>query len=192
MEHYVYEHYIPGEVQPFYVGKGHGRRAYQIGNRNRWWRNIVKKHGFLVKMIQENITEEQANELEKELISKYGRRDIGTGILVNMTDGGEGVKGIKRLPITPELREIRRKNSTGRKHSEASKELRSVKTKKRILTEEGKEHLELIQRLGNSEEARKKKSESHKKFWATDEGKRIKQDAIKRGWETRKRNLCKT
>ena len=191
MEHYVYEHYIPGQELPFYVGKGYGYRAYQKGNRNRWWKNIVNKYGVIVKIVKDKVTEEQANKLEKELISKYGRRDLGTGVLVNMTDGGEGVRGIKRLPLTPEEVERRKVTATGKKHSEESKQKRSKKLKERMMTDEGKVHLEHLQRLGNSIEARKKKSESHKKFWATEEGKRIKQDAIKRGWETRYKNMSK-
>jgi hypothetical protein len=32
--------------------------------------------------------------IEKYYIRKYGRRDLGTGCLVNLTDGGEGVSGL--------------------------------------------------------------------------------------------------
>ena len=43
--------------------------------------------------IQENLTEEEALALEQYCITLYGRVDLGTGILRNLTNGGEGMSG---------------------------------------------------------------------------------------------------
>ena len=97
---YVYTYSYP-DGTPFYVGKGTGRRdkrhleqAKYAKKVKSWCAKIVK--GLLgenkmpiIKRIIENIDEELALLIEAECIDKYGRRDIGTGILVNATDGGE-------------------------------------------------------------------------------------------------------
>ena len=46
-------------------------------------------------MIAENLSEQAAFDLEIELIAKYGRKDLGTGILRNLTDGGDGASGYR-------------------------------------------------------------------------------------------------
>lgn len=85
---YVYLHLKPsGEV--FYVGKGTGKRAWSRNLRNRHWKYIVAYHGFVVQIHTDKLTEDQAFELEKQLIKHY--REIG--ILANVTDGGGGVSG---------------------------------------------------------------------------------------------------
>jgi hypothetical protein len=94
VKYYIYGHYIPGDREPFYIGKGHSKRAWNIGNRNFWWNNIVKKYGLEVKILYENLTENEAFNIEKQLITEYGRRDKNSGCLVNLTDGGEGVSGL--------------------------------------------------------------------------------------------------
>lgn len=90
---YVYIHINPSTGRPFYVGKGKDKRAYSNGGRNKFWYNIVAKYGKEVKILQEGLSEQDAHKLETELIRLYGRRNIGTGDLVNLTDGGEGVHG---------------------------------------------------------------------------------------------------
>lgn len=90
--HYIYLHLKPcGEV--FYVGIGKNRRAYNKKSRNSWWKKVVNKHGYEIQIIKNRITKEEACELEKILISWYGRRDLGKGTLVNLTDGGETTCG---------------------------------------------------------------------------------------------------
>jgi len=87
---YIYAHYkLDGTV--FYVGKGHGNRAYRKYGRSQLWKNIVAKHGLEVRIWADNLSEEAAFAMECEWIKLYGRRDNGTGCLVNMTDGGEGM-----------------------------------------------------------------------------------------------------
>ena len=73
---------------PYYVGKGTGRRAYQ-SNGGRTYHPPRDTQRIL---IQEHLSEEDAFSVEKFLISLYGRLDLGTGILRNLTDGGEGVR----------------------------------------------------------------------------------------------------
>lgn len=90
---YVYLHVNPITNEPFYVGKGKNNRAYSSHGRNKLWHNVVNKYGKTVQFVAEGITEEEAIRIECSLIEKYGRRDNETGILVNMTDGGEGVAG---------------------------------------------------------------------------------------------------
>lgn len=114
----IYRHIKPsGEV--FYIGIGSRKdRAYSKHRRNNLWKNIVKKHGYRVELLSENISKEQAIELEMILISWYGRRDNNTGILVNMTNGGEGLGGY----ISSEDRKAKlRKANNGGKNPSAKK-----------------------------------------------------------------------
>jgi hypothetical protein len=84
---YVYM-YLREDGTPYYVGKGKGKRAYAIERRLK-----VPSEDRIV-FPYTNLTEEDAFQKEIELISKYGRKDIGTGILRNLTDGGEGASGL--------------------------------------------------------------------------------------------------
>ncbi len=46
-------------------------------------------------LLEPHISEEEAFEAEKFLISYYGRKDLGTGCLRNKTNGGEGPSGYR-------------------------------------------------------------------------------------------------
>lgn len=94
---YVYAWCYP-DGRPFYVGKGCGRRDAQPKS-NKLFRNIVAKIGRdggspRVVRWHEGAIEEDAHRLEMAYIKLFGRRDLGTGVLVNMTDGGEGASGL--------------------------------------------------------------------------------------------------
>lgn len=95
---YVYKHIRLDSGETFYVGIGNDKnykRANKKYQRTKIWHNIVKKAGYKVEIIFDNITWEEACQKEIELIEYYGRRDNGSGTLVNMTDGGEGIPGFK-------------------------------------------------------------------------------------------------
>lgn len=117
MEYYTYIWRDAAGV-PFYVGKGKGKRASDIKQRSREFKDIHATGGCYVDIVDWFIHESQAHALEVELIEQYGRRDMG-GTLVNKTDGGEGVSGLsaegrakisaskvgkKRGPLTEEHR----------------------------------------------------------------------------------------
>lgn len=87
-DYYVYIHRKPDNTV-FYVGKGSNRRAWDTCDRNRHWRNTVRKYGYYVEIVQDGLQEWAALELEVELIAYHGRKDLGNGGLVNLTDGGE-------------------------------------------------------------------------------------------------------
>jgi group I intron endonuclease len=94
-KYYVYLHVKSDTLQPFYIGKGEGRRALRKQHRNQWWKNIVNKHGFNVILLEEDLTEDEAFNREVFWISIFGRKDLGKGLLVNLSDGGEGNSGHK-------------------------------------------------------------------------------------------------
>ena len=88
----VYRHRRLDNHEVFYVGIGKTeKRAYSKWNRNAHWKNITSKYGYNVELLAEDLSWEDACELECFLIGEYGRKDLGTGRLVNMTDGGEGL-----------------------------------------------------------------------------------------------------
>ena len=89
---YTYLHKTEDEEEVFYVGKGRLDRCLHYLDRSEWWKHVVDKHGYYIVIDRINLTEEEAFEREKELISLFGRRQFG-GKLVNLTDGGDGVSG---------------------------------------------------------------------------------------------------
>ena len=103
-DYYVYFHYVPGSTVPFYCGKGRGRRAFDTQNRSLHWNGVVKKYGLEVFIFKRGLTEYEAFALEKQLIKQYGRLDLGTGVLVNHTDGGKGQAGPKKLEVIEKAR----------------------------------------------------------------------------------------
>jgi len=98
----------PEKGQPFYVGKGnncryleHRKEAEKLKNKPGW--KIVKirlihklwKQGldFTEDIILDNLSEDEAFEIEQEAIKVYGRINLGNGCLANMTNGGDGCSG---------------------------------------------------------------------------------------------------
>lgn len=127
---------------PYYIGKGTGNRAY------------VKHYAPLPKdksnitFIKQNLTEQQAHDLEIELIAKYGRKELGTGILHNRTNGGEGSSGAIR---SLETRTKIAKAHTGKKRKPVSEE-----TKQRMRIAQQGNNKGLLR----SEETRKRMSKA--------------------------------
>lgn len=95
---YVYRHIRLDKNVPFYIGigadeEGEYERAFYKYKRNKHWMNVINKTEYEVDILIEGLLWEEACLKEKEFIKLYGRRDIGTGTLVNMTNGGDGTSG---------------------------------------------------------------------------------------------------
>ena len=96
MKYYIYAHYRNDTGDVFYIGKGEGNRHKSRQGRNTYWVNIVNAHGYRVEILQHFETETEAFDAEQSLIEELGRKDLGKGLLVNMSDGGEGASGAVR------------------------------------------------------------------------------------------------
>ena len=100
--------YLRQDGTPYYVGKGTRHRALYQKHRGGLVA-IPPRHRIL---LEPHLSEEDALSAEKFLISYYGRKDVGTGILINMTDGGERPplwpKGKLRGPLSIEARNKRK------------------------------------------------------------------------------------
>lgn len=94
---YVYCWRYP-DGRPFYIGKGNGRRDSQPKN-NKLFKNItdkIRKAGGEPQVVRlhDGLMEADALRIEASYIKLFGRRDLKTGVLANMTNGGEGVVGL--------------------------------------------------------------------------------------------------
>jgi hypothetical protein len=145
----LYRHIRLDKNEPFYIGIGKTeKRAYFIHNRNKFWENIVSKTDYEVEILFDDLSWSEACEKEKEFIELYGRKDIGTGILVNMTNGGDGQLG--------------NKFNVGRKHSEESKRKMSEKSKNRILDEDTIKKMKEKMRLAKLGKKRPERTLEHR------------------------------
>ena len=111
---YVYVYFNPLKssnlhkcgFEPFYVGKGTGDRKNHhlfesslLSDSNKHKSNTIKKilksnQTPIIEIIQNELSETEAYDLEKYLISLWGRVDLNLGPLTNLTDGGEGAKNL--------------------------------------------------------------------------------------------------
>ena len=82
--YYTYA-YLREDRTPYYIGKGKGDRIYSTRRRNK-----PPKDKSRIIFLKQNLTEEEAFKHERYMIAVFGRKDNGTGILRNLTDGGEG------------------------------------------------------------------------------------------------------
>lgn len=153
-------------IEPIYVGKGKNKRLLFHKNRTKnpiLKRKIkkIKENGLepVIEKIQENLIESEALKLEIELIAKYGRIDNNTGILCNLTDGGETTTGWIPSKETKELWSLQRK---GKKQTEAQyqancnrKHTEETKNKLSIINKGQKRHSKKGQKRHSKEQIEK-------------------------------------
>lgn len=159
---YTYIYYNPSRNnEPIYIGKGKKTRAWaHLKSKN--------KHPFIQRLqfmknnninpiigIYADLEEELAHLLEEELIAKFGRKDLGKGPLLNLTDGGEGTSNLS-LEIRQHLSKIKkdiplpeqhRKNisigNTGRIVSIETRQKISNSNKNKTMSKEAREKMSL-------------------------------------------------
>lgn len=174
---YVYRHRRLDNNQIFYVGigtrlervkckecKSRYSRAYNT-HRNQLWHNVADSKEYKIEIVADNLTKEEAEELEIFLISLYGRIITRNGVLTNLTEGGHILSEEDRVRMVESRRngkgyapseETRQKISianTGKKRSEevraACRERKGSKNPNfgRIRSEEWKKSHSINQRI---------------------------------------------
>lgn len=119
MEFYTYA-YLRENKTPYYIGKGKNRRAWSNVNRKGAKR---PKDTSRILILKRNLTEEEAFRHERYMIAIFGRKDLETGILRNLTDGGDGPSGWIPSDVTKKKISAAK---CGKKHSKEAKEKMSL------------------------------------------------------------------
>ena len=115
---YVYRHVRLDKNEVFYIGVGFKddgkfQRAYQKGNRpNKMWQGIVRKTPIEVEIMLTDLEPYEALAKEMEFIALYKRKCHG-GTLVNLTDGGDGTRGLNVSEETRALQSAKKKGKPG-------------------------------------------------------------------------------
>ena len=174
MEFYTYL-WLREDGTPYYVGKGIKKRAFTYDRRH--GHKPPKDRSKII--LQYWADEDTAFSYEMYLIDFWGRKDSGSGVLVNHTDGGRSPSGTKfskkalknmrdsikgRPPISEETRQKMREAKLGKPGNR-----------------KGKKH---------SVEARKKLSIAHIGKSFSEDHKRKLSETVKRSWENGKRRAA--
>lgn len=182
--------------QPFYIGKGYnsrikehrkeakdllhkpGRKSYKITVIHHLWKRGLD---FEEDIYLDNLSEEDAFALEVGAIEQYGRKDNGTGILANLTDGGEGSSGyIHSDEAIEKLKQIKLKENLP---EETIEKMRQAKLGKKSKPETKEKQRQANLGHSVSTETKEKISTKHKGKTHTKETKEKLSQIAKDWWE---------
>lgn len=163
--YYIYA-YLREDGSPYYIGKGKDYRAWDTASHKG---AKPPKDKSKIVIMESELTEIGALALERFYIRWYGRKDKNTGILRNMTDGGDGTSG---AVFTEEHRKNMSKAQRGMKHSLERRKTNSDAQKGKKLTEEHKKKIGLSSGKSRkgivfTERHLKALSDAQKKRWQT-------------------------
>lgn len=136
-KYFVYRHIRLDKNIPFYIGVGTKtsytntfneihRRAFVRFGKNLIWKRIIAKSEYKIEIVLESNNYEYILGKETEFIKLYGRKDLNTGSLANLTDGGIGNKNMPKRKCSEE---------TKKKMSDSSKGVSKSKDHKMALSE---------------------------------------------------------
>jgi hypothetical protein len=128
---YVYA-YLRIDGTPYYIGKGSNNRAWDRKH------HTIKPPVDLsrVVLIEQNLSDVGSLAIERQLIRWYGRKDIGTGILHNKTDGGDGAAG-RKVSAETVRKSLETKRQTGGVYACATPSARKQATETRLKNNNG-------------------------------------------------------
>lgn len=149
--YYVYVYYDPVDFTPFYVGKGTGGRKYKHLHETEETTENVRKYNKIQKILssglkplisifRSDLTEDEAYEIEANLIKQWGRKGYDDGgVLTNVCVDARppGMKGKNHSSKTKKRIQQKMKSwikehgnpMQGRSHSDESKQLMSERKK---------------------------------------------------------------
>ena len=168
-EYYVYGYIRLDTNTYFYIGKGKDNRYLRLDNRKQHFMNIINKVPCVVEILYNNLTEEEAFQLEVDTIYdlvfnegysidiKGIKKNTNGCHLVNCTWGGEGTSGLS-VKQSQETIDKRVAKNIGQKRTDNQKEKLSIARNKRLdeHPEERKRLKTLHKSVPHSKESREK------------------------------------
>lgn len=133
-DYYTYA-YLREDSTPYYIGKGKDKRLYYKYGKNC---KPPKDKSRIIKLKQ-NLTEEEAFRHEIYMIAVFGKKCDGTGILMNIADGGNAPPKMygdnsptKRPEVKAKIGATNKKSLKGRKISEDARKKLSNTWKEKL------------------------------------------------------------
>lgn len=188
-QHYIYVYIRKDTNDVCYIGKGVNNRDKKISQHNAYCQRIAQKYGIEIKRIKENLSKDEANIAEQEIIIHYVK-DLHYSIcikgfydkdnkhqLCNQTWGGEGMWGF--IP-NEETRQKIRASKLGEKNPAKREDVRkklSDNHRFHNATEIEKQKQKTIEYFNSvdGEKHRKEASVRAKQFYQTSKGKEAKE-----------------